>query len=279
MRKYNIKDLLLKIIIFIIGIFALIPVVIVSLTIIIKGAPIVFREGIDFLTKTAPPPGGPAYGIAPAIIGSALLGVLASVMGIPIAIAAAVMIRLYPSSRLARVANVTAKSLMELPTVLIGMLVYILIVIPMHHFSILAGSIALAIVLLPYVLTYVEEALEQVPYKYLEAGYSLGMSKSQVASKILLGVARRGLVLGVLMGLTKALGETAPLLFTVGSARNSLSLNPLRPGDAIPLLIFDYIQAPYDNYRQIAWGAGFILFTIFLALYILSKVLAGRVKY
>ncbi len=278
MMSDKIKDLLIKYIIIILSIIALIPIISITLSLITRGLPVILHSGTRFFTQTAPSPGAETYGIGPAIAGTIVLGILASLIGIPLALLAAILIVSFPNSKLSKIVSVSAKSLMEIPTVLVGMLVYATIVIPMGRFSLLAGAIALALVMLPYVLTYVEEAMRQVPYKYIEAGYGIGMNKMQVAFKVVIGVAKRGIVMGILIGITKALGETAPLLFTVGAARNSINWNPLQPGDAIPLLIFNYVQTPYQNLQSIAWGAAFLLFAIFISIYMIAKVVVGKVR-
>ncbi len=272
------KDLFLKIIVAVLSIVALIPVFSIVYELVIRGLPVITGAGLKFFTKTAPAPGDRLYGIGPALVGTVELALISTAIGIPIAFFTGVLIETFRESRISQIVNIIAKSLMEIPTVLIGMLVYILLVVPTKTFSIISGGIALALVMMPYTLTYIEESLNQVQYKYIEAGYGLGMNKKQVAFKVMVPIAKRGVVVGILIGITKALGETAPLLFTIGAARNTINWNPLEPGDAIPLLIFDYIQSPYDNMKDIAWGSALVLFVLFVILYSLIRLFVKRVR-
>ncbi|BAN89506.1 phosphate ABC transporter permease PstA [Aeropyrum camini] len=248
----------------------------------LKGSKTIVKSGIEFFTATPGPPGSEVLGgVGPAILGSLWLAVTTAIVGVPLSVLTAMFIVEYKSHPLARIAMVFSGSLLEIPTVLIGMLVFLVIVAPMGHYSLLAGSIALAIVMLPYTVSYVERALENVPQTYREAGYALGMTRAQVAVRVVAGIARRGMVAGVLIGISKVVAETAPLLFTIGSARSNYPLTPLdllKPGDALPLLIFQFAQTPYENWQELAWGSAFILTAIVLTTFIAMRILVREVR-
>jgi len=248
-------------------------------TVAVRGAEAIARAGPGFFTEAPAPPGSRELGgIAPALAGSLLLAGASVAIGVPLATLTAVFMHEFPESRLARAARALAMSLLEIPTVLVGILVYSIIVVPMGRFSLLAGGVALAIVMLPYVATYVERALGQVPRTYREAGLALGMTRAQVVFHVAMGVARRGVLAGFIVGLSKALGETAPLLFTIGGSRAVVQASPLCPGDAVPLLVFQLAQTPYENWRLLAWGASLVLVASVLLVYLAARLLVREVR-
>jgi phosphate transport system permease protein len=248
-------------------------------TVTVRGAPVVAEAGLSFFTETPAPPGSERLGgIAPALAGSLWLGLLSAAIGIPVGALLGIFLYEFRDSRIAGPVRAATLSLLEIPTILVGMLVYAAIVVPMGGFSVLAGAVAVSIVIIPYVATYVERALDSVPRTYREAGLALGMTRARVVFTVVAGIARRGILAGVLLGLAKAVGETAPLLFTVGSARSYVPLNPLAPGDAVPLLIFQFIATPYGNWQDLAWGAAFILTLAVLLVFVSLRVVVREVR-
>ncbi len=264
-------------IVIILSVAAILPVFHVFLSIVWNGAPVLASAGLRFLTDVPPPPKSGLGGIAPSLAGTLFLAFLSSIIGIPLSFLAAVFAVEFPDNFIARGVRTVSKALLEIPSVVVGMLIYVVIVLPTHSFSILAGSLALTIIMIPYVTTYVEQALEGVPFTYREAGFALGLSRPKVVFRILTGIARRGILTGILIGFAKVVGETAPLLFTLGRDRLSLPLSPLDHGDSISLLIFDFAQTPYRNFHQVAWGAALILVLIFLGIFLLSRRYAKEV--
>jgi len=220
---------------------------------------------IKFLTSLPPAPGsGGLGGVGPSLLGTALLTLLSTLAGVPLAFCLALLVTEFPGNPVSRVLRALVKGLLELPTIVAGMVVYTLVVIPMGTPSILAGSLALTIVMLPYVTTYFETYLGGVPKHYREAGYAIGLSKAGVALRVAAPIARKGLLVGVLVGVSRALGETAPLLFTLGSARYYYPTTVLGPGDSVSLLIYNFAMMPYPNLREVAWGAALILLASYL---------------
>lgn len=261
----------------ILSISAVLPVFHVLLSVLWNGFMVLWTAGLGFLTEVPPPPKDGLGGIAPSLVGTLMLAIMSSLLGIPLSIFAAILAVEFPDNPLAKGVRVLSKALLEIPSVVVGMLVYAILVIPMGRFSMLAGSLALAIMMIPYVTTYVEQALEGVPFMYREAAFSLGFTRPMVVFRVIMGIARRGILTGVLIGFAKVLGETAPLLFTIGRDRYNLPLSPLNYGDSISLLIFDYVQTPYANMHQVAWGAAAVLTLMFLTIFILSKALTEEV--
>ncbi len=260
------------------AVIAVFPVFHVLFTILVRGGQTLLKAGPSFLLDVPPPPGKGLGGIAPSLAGTLMLAFYSSIAGIPLSFFAAILAVEFPRSLIAKGVRVLSKALLEIPSVVVGMLVYAIMVVPMGQFSILAGAVALAIMMIPYVTTYVEEALESVPFTYREAGFSVGMLRSQVVFKVVVGIAKRGILTGMLIGIAKVLGETAPLLFTLGRDRYSVPTNVFEYGDSISLLIFDYVQTPYANMHEVAWGAALVLTLMFLALFTLVKRYAGEVR-
>ncbi len=278
----RLKEKIFITVVVLLSVLAVAPLFHIIGTVTVRGLNVVMQAGLDFFTEPPAYPGSTELGgIGPALLGTLWLGLLTSLIGIPLALLTAIFVVEYKDTVLARATRVFAGSLLEIPTVLIGMLVYLVIVVPMGRYSLLAGSIALAIVMLPYTISYVERALEDVPRTYVEAGYSLGMTRAQVVYRVMIGIARRGIMAGIIIGVAKVLAETAPLLFTIGSARSNYPTTPgdlAEPGDALPLLIFQFAQTPYENWQDLAWGAAFILTVMILALFILMRTTVREVK-
>jgi len=277
--RRKIKDALGRFLIALIGLVALFPLFHIFFSIAYNGVKVIAASGIvEFLTGIPNPtnPRSPG-GIGPALLGSIVLAVVATAIAIPIALNAAIFVSEFRGSPASRFTLLLSLLLVEFPTILVGLFVYAVVVEPLKGFSLLAGSIALALVMLPYVVAQASEALRQIPRDLREAAYSLGLSRLKTVYRLMLGMARRGILVGVLIGLAKALGETAPLLFTVYGAFNTYPQTILDPGAAIPLLIYIYAQQPGEGYRELAWGAAFILLVMVTSIVLVAKKLVQRV--
>ena len=277
--RRKIKDAVGRLLIALIGLFALFPLLHIFISIAYNGVRVIVATGVvEFLTSIPNPvnPGNPG-GIGPAILGSLVLAVMATAIAIPIALNTAIFVSEFRGSPASRLTILLSLLLVEFPTILVGLFVYAVVVEPMKRFSLLAGSIALALVMLPYIVAQASEALRQIPRDLREAAYSLGLSRLKTVYRLMLGMTRRGILVGVLIGLAKALGETAPLLFTVYGAFNTYPQSILDPGAAIPLLIYIYAQQPGEGYQALAWGAAFILLVMVTSIVLAAKKLVPRV--
>ncbi len=248
-------------------------------SIIIRGGSVILEAGISFLYSLPPSPLSTSIGgIGPAILGTLLLMILTTIIGLPLALFTAVLAVEYPNSIISKIVNVLTRSFIEIPTILIGVLVYTVMILPMGRFSAIAGAIALAIVALPYMYTHIENSLASIPWVYREAAYGLGLTKAKALIKVFMGIARRGIVGGILIGLAKASGETAPLLFTIGGSKHSFFQGIDKPIDAIPLLIYDFAQTPYKVYHDVAWGAALVLLSIYIIVFIVLRIFVKEVE-
>ncbi len=258
-----IKD---KIFLFVVGLLTLltiVPLFHIILSIISKGLPIIMERGTTFIFGTLS-----EGGIGPAIVGTFMLTFLATLMGLPLAFLTGAYCYEYPDSFIGRTTKVLLQIMLEFPTILVGTFVMGMLVVPMGSFSAIAGALALALILTPYVAVYTEEAMAEIPRIYKEGGYALGCTRSQVIFKIITKMAKKGILTGILIGMAKVSGETAPLLFTAGGLYEVYPSNPLHPVGAIPLLIYTLVQSPSIEDHQMAWGAALVMLVIFLGLFI-----------
>jgi phosphate transport system permease protein len=231
---------------------------------------------LDFMTKLPKPVGETGGGIANAIVGSAKIVGLAALLGILIGVLGAVYLAEYGrKNRLGFCIRYGADLLNGMPSILIGVFAYTLIVLPMKRFSALAGSAALAIIMIPIVLRNTEEFIRLVPHTIREAGLALGIPRWKVILKIVLPTASRGILTGVLLSISRIAGETAPLIFTAFGNRfwDNGFLNPMA---ALPLTIYTYAIAPYEDWHKQAWTAALILVLLVLAGNIAARTILKR---
>lgn len=242
---------------------AILPLFHIIATVLMNGLPPVVAKGPVFITGTLS-----EGGIGPAIVGTFMLTFLSSLIGLPIAFLVGVYAYEYPKSAIGRLTKALLQIMLEFPTILVGVFVMDIIAIPMGTYSAFAGAFALAIILMPYVAVYTHEAMRQIPFTYREASFGLGLTKFKAVFRVLVPVSKRGIMTGVLIGMAKVAGETAPLLFTTGGLYQSYPHSISQPVGAIPLLIYTLVQSPSASDHAMAWGASLVLLLIFLAVFI-----------
>ncbi len=228
-------------------------------------------------TQMTPPPGS-SGGLLNAFYGSAVMILLALVIGTPIGVAAGTYLAEHGRyTRLAAIVSFINDILLSAPSIVIGLFVYELVVRTTGHFSALAGAIALAMILLPIVVRTTEESLRLVPDQMREAGFALGMPRWRVTSQILYKAARSAILTGILLAAARISGETAPLLFT--ALNNQFwSANLNAPLANVPVVIFQYAMSPYDKWHALAWAGAFVLTAFVLALNLVVRILGRRGK-
>lgn len=226
-------------------------------------------------TQMTPPPGA-SGGLLNAFYGSAVMVLLALVIGTPVGIAAGTYLAEHGRhTRLAAVVSFLNDILLSAPSIVIGLFVYELAVRPLGHFSGLAGALALAMILLPIIVRTTDDALRLVPNQMREAAFALGLPASRVTSRIVYRAALSGIVTGVLLGLARIAGETAPLLFT--ALNNQFwSANIGQPLANVPVVIFQYAMSPYDEWHALAWAGALVLTLFVLGLNLAVRFLARR---
>jgi phosphate transport system permease protein len=211
-----------------------------------------------FLTQTPKPVGEAGGGMANAIVGSAFILALASVIGVPLGVGAGIYLAEYGRNRLGDVIRFTADVLNGVPSIVIGIVAYSIVVLYQKHFSALAGGVALAIMMVPTITRTTEEMLLLVPRALREAAYGLGIPRWRTTLSITLRTATSGVITGIMLAFARVAGETAPLLFTAfGNQFWNLRAN--QPTAALPLQIFNYAISPYDEWHKQAWAGALVL--------------------
>ena len=228
------------------------------------------REGFTsinwaFFTQIPKPVGETGGGMGNAIAGTFVLLAQAAVIGVPVGVLGGVYLSEYGSSKLNWWIRFAADILNGVPSITWGIVVFALLVVPMHGFSALAGGVVLGMMMIPLVMRTTEEVLQLVPGGYREAALALGISKWRTIVQIVLRTATKGIVTGVLLALARVAGETAPLLFTaLGNSSWAHSLT--QPIAAMPLQIFTYAISPYDDWHRQAWAGALVLLLLVLAI-------------
>jgi phosphate transport system permease protein len=222
-----------------------------------------------FLTQTPRPPGEAGGGVANGIVGSMMILGVASLLGVPLGIGAGIYLAEYGRDRLGDAVRFTADVLNGVPSIVIGIVAYAIVVLG-WHFSALAGGVALAIMMVPTISRTTEEMLLLVPQALREAAYGLGIPRWRTTLSITLRSATSGVITGVMLAFARVAGETAPLLFTtLGNEFWNLRLD--QPTAALPLQVYKYAQSPYDDWHRQAWAGALVLI-----LFIVSAIAAVR---
>jgi phosphate transport system permease protein len=224
-------------------------------------------------TQMTPPPGA-SGGLANAFYGSAVMVALAIVIGTPIGIAAGTYLAEHGRhTRLAAAVRFVNDILLSAPSIVLGLFIYELVVATSGHFSGWAGALALALILIPVVVRTCDEALRLVPDRMREAAFALGLPRWKVSARVLFRAAMNGIVTGVLLGVARISGETAPLLFTaLNNQFWSASLN--QPLANVPVVIFQYAMSPYEQWHALAWAGALVLTAFVLGLSLLVRLFA-----
>jgi phosphate transport system permease protein len=228
-----------------------------------------------FLTQTPKPVGEAGGGMANGIAGSALILAIASVMGVPLGIGAGIYLAEYGQNRLGTLIRFTADVLNGVPSIVIGIVAYAIVVVTQRHFSALAGGVALAIMMIPTITRATEEMLLLVPNTVREAAYGLGVSRWRTTLSITLRTATSGVITGVMLAFARVAGETAPLLFTA-FGNSYWNWKPNQPTAALSLQIFSYAISPYDEWHRQAWAGALILIVLIVASVAAVRLAASR---
>lgn len=226
------------------------------------------------------PPGYAESGLKHALVGQAILVAMATAIGVPLGILAGTYLSEYgKNSKLAHTIRDISDIMMSAPSIVIGAFVYAIVVMPMGHFSAWAGAIALGIIMIPIILRTTDDMLQLVPGTLREAAFALGAPKYKVIMDVVYRGAKAGILTGVLLGIARVGGETAPLLFTSFNDNFfTTNLNEAMP--SLTVTIFNYATSPYEDWQQLGWAAAFILSMFILGLNIVGRLilLAGKRK-
>jgi len=230
----------------------------------------------DFFTQLPKPVGEKGGGMANAIVGTMKLLALASVIGVPIGFFGGVYLSEYGrKNTLGFLIRYAADILNGIPSIVMGIFAYTLVVLTMGHFSTVAGGVALGVMMIPIAVRSTEEFLKLVPASIREAALALGISEWKVISFVVIPTAMRGIITGIMLDLARVAGETAPLLFTAFSNRY-WSRGWLEPTASLPVMIYTYAIAPYDDWHRQAWAAGMVLLMLVLGANLFSRLILHR---
>ncbi len=250
------------------AVLVMVPLLLLVTHLLVHGLPALTPGFFVHLPKPVGEPGG---GMANAILGTLVMVALGAAIAVPVGVGAGVYLAEFGEGRMASVVRYAAEVLGGVPSIVVGVAVYGLVVVPMGRFSGLAGGVALAILMLPTIVRATEEVVRLVPQSYRQAALALGAPRWRVVQQVVLPAARSGIATAVMLSVARASGETAPLLFTaLGNRFWSLHLD--RPMASLPVMIFDYARAPYPDWNAQAWTGALVLF-------VMVATLAGLVRW
>jgi phosphate transport system permease protein len=253
-------------------IVALLPLFFILLNLVLKGAG---SLSLEFFTRTPAPAGESGGGVAHALVGTLLIVGIASLIGLPIGVAAGVYCAEYPGNRLTWLTRFVADVMNGTPSIVIGVFAWAWIVARQKHFSALAGSVALALLMIPMVMRTTEEMIKLVPNSLREAALALGYPRWRTSLSVVIRTTLPGITTGALLAIARIAGETAPLLFTaLGSQYLSFNLN--QPMAALPLTVFNYATGPYEEWHRFAWAAALVLILVVFVLSLGARLAINR---
>jgi phosphate transport system permease protein len=273
-RRRILWDKLFKALIVLLSFCSILPMFLILFFITSKGISVINWR---FLTQLPKPVGEIGGGISNAIIGTLILIGISTAFSVPIGILAGIFLSENRKGGLASLTRLCVETLQGIPSIVIGIIAYIWLVVSMGSFSALSGGVALGLMMLPVVITATEETLKLIPESLREASLALGVSHPRTILKVILPAGVSGIVTGILLSIARVTGETAPLLFTAFGSP-FMNLNILKPINSLPLMIFNYATSPYPEWHTLAWGASFILIVFVLGLNLFTKVVTKRWK-
>jgi phosphate transport system permease protein len=229
----------------------------------------------NFFTQLPTPVGETGGGMANALLGSAKLLLLATSIGVPIGFLGGVYLAEFGGSTFSFIVRYTTDLLNGVPSIVIGIFAYTVLVLPQKHFSTLSGGLALGVMMIPIAVRSSEDFLRAVPVSLREGAMALGASKAKTILTVVIPAAKAGLLTGIMLNLARVAGETAPLLFTSFSNRY-WSHGWDQPTAALPVMIYTYAISPYADWKQQAWSAGFVLLMLVLAINVFARMILSK---
>lgn len=229
----------------------------------------------QFLTQLPKPAGEPGGGMGNAILGSAKMLLVAAATGVPVGLMTGVYLAEFGGDAIPFIIRYAADLLNGVPSIVMGIFIYLIVVLPMARFSALAGGLALGVMAIPIVVRSTEEFLRAVPSNLLDGALALGASKWKGVATVVVPAASRGIVTGILLSLARVAGETAPLLFTSFDSQY-WSTGWTHPAASLPVMIYTYAISPYRSWHEQAWAAGFVLLALVLLVNIGAHLILSR---
>jgi phosphate transport system permease protein len=252
---------------------ALVPLALVLWYTIAKGLPAISHA--EFFFNVERPVGIPGSGISHAIVGTAMMVGMASLATIPVGVISGVYLAEYGHGRWAGWVRLASDVLVGAPSIALGLFAYAILVVPLHHYSAISASAALAILMLPVVIRTTESAVALIPAGLRESGLALGLPRWRVSLQLIVPAAAAGVTTGALLAVARAAGETAPLLFTA-FGNNLFTVDPTHAMSALPLIVFRDALTPFKELQDQAWGAALVLVTMVLIINLASRWVLRR---
>jgi phosphate transport system permease protein len=253
-------------------VLAVLPLLFILGSLILRGAS---SLSLAFFTRVEVPAGETGGGVVHAIVGTLMIVGMASLVGVPLGLGAGVYCAEYRGSRLSLVTRFLADVMNGTPSIVVGVFAWTILVDKQKHYSAIAGSVALAFLMVPMVMRTTEELLKLVPNSLREAALALGYARWRTTVSVLLRTAMPGIVTGTLLSVARIAGETAPLLFTA-LGNQYLSFNPDAPMAALPLVVYRYSTGPYPEWHQFAWASALVLILVVLVLSIAARIVTRQ---
>jgi phosphate transport system permease protein len=253
---------------------ALVPLGFILFFVVKQG---VMALNLDFFTRMPVPVGEAGGGIANSIVGTMILILIGAVFAVPVGVTSGVYIAEFPDTRLATAARFAADTLNGVPSIVIGVFVYGLAVLPFKQFSALAGGLALGVMMIPIITRTTEELLKLVPVSLREGALALGATRGWATISVVLPAAAPGIITGIVLALARIAGETAPLLFTAFNNR-FFSMRLGQPISSLTVQVFTYAISPYEEWHRQAWAGALILVVMVLLCSILARVATRRLE-
>ncbi len=271
-RWRKIKSRIMMILSIICAIVAIIPLFIILYYTVSQG---VSSINWAFFTQMPKPAGEAGGGMANALVGTGILIAIGSVIGLPVGILSGIYLSENSKSLFAKTVRFLAEVLNGTPSIVIGVVAYVMVVLPMKRFSAIAGGVALAILMMPLVTRTTEEMIKLIPHSFREAALGLGIPRWKTTLFVILPAAFKGIFTGILLSIARAAGETAPLLFTaLGNRFWSTQLD--QPIASLTVFIYDYSKAPFDNWIRQAWAAALVLIMLIMLINITFRLVTRK---
>ncbi|MFA6236140.1 MAG: phosphate ABC transporter permease PstA [Bacteriovorax sp.] len=270
----KIKNYLFTFVIILSAFMVLIPLFLVIQFVFVQG---MHSLNLSFFTELPKPVGEIGGGMKHAILGTIYIVLLGALMAVPIGVTCGVYLSEFRKSKLSKTLRHTVDLMSGIPSIVIGIFAYLMVVVPLKSFSALAGGVALAIIMLPIIIKTSEEILKLVPDHIREAGLALGLPRWKIIFFIILKGSVSNLLTGIILAISRAAGETAPLLFTA-FGNMYLSFNMKEPMATLPVQIYTYAISPFKDWQRQAWGGAFILMVLILAMNVFARFVLTKIK-
>lgn len=270
----KIKNHLFKLVIVLSAALVIIPLFLILKFVFLQG---ITALSLNFFTELPKPVGEVGGGMKHAILGTIYIVLLGALIAVPIGVTCGIYLCEFGKSKLSKTLKLTVDLLSGIPSIVIGIFAYLMVVVPLKSFSALAGGVALSIIMLPIIIKTSEEILKLVPNHIREAGLALGLPRWKVILFIILKGSISNLLTGIILAISRAAGETAPLLFTA-FGNMYLSYDMRKPMATLPVQIYTYAISPFKDWQQQAWAGAFVLMVLILSMNIFARFVLNKIK-